>query len=342
MPTIKRIELPQLLRENPHGTPHLPERMVWTSSSLRLFRKCKRKFFWKYICGLRPRNKAGSLIIGHAFHAAIGEWYAKPKMDMEAIVAKHAVAAREEAAVSAEFYDQEEAEKLEVTLNTFSGMMLGYARIHGADRKDWKVLHVEKQFSIDLGDFVFQGKVDLIAEPRVPKRGASKCFIAEHKTAKKIGESYIDRLPLDTQCRAYIFGAQRGLGLKPDELLYDVVRKCQLRRKSGETADAFNERICLDYEARPDFYFYREPLKFSQADVAAFELEMRQTHAEYVAIADGPAPFDPRSWTPNDSTCNEFFRTCEYMQLCTTGLDKGTAGMFTKNETMHEELEEEV
>lgn len=337
----KVVTLKQLIRENPFDTVIIPERMKWTSSALRQFRKCRRKFFWKYMMRVKPRIKAGSLIIGSAFHEALGEWYKGRGSVMEKIAARHAKAAEATAKVGADLYDSDEYDKLTTTIETLVGMLSGYAGIYADDRAGWELKreHVEVEFVVDCGDFDFGGKIDVLTR----KKGGKNWFVVEHKTASKIGGSYMERLPLDTQVRAYIFGADRGVGVKPTEVLYDVVRKCSLRRKSNEAHDDYNQRIALDYQARPDFYFYREPLKFAKDDIAAFEYELHQTHKEYQAIVRGDFgdPRDPRSWTPNDATCNEYFRTCEYFGLCTIGLDRGTAMGFEQDAAMHEELSEE-
>jgi len=118
------------------------------------------------------------------------------------------------------------------------------------------------------------------------------------------------------------------------------VRKCQLRKKSGESAFAFDERIKLDYGARPNFYFYREELIVEKSDIEAFELELNQVNAEYQAIINGPIdPHNPRAWMPNDQACNEYFSSCAYLPLDTSGTDLGTKLMFTQRDDLHPELE---
>jgi len=207
-------------------------------------------------------------------------------------------------------------------------MVRGYTDIYQSDLKDLiiKPNNVEVDFLVKLKHFDFSGKIDLL--PCYRKSG--KPIIVEHKTASKIGDSYIDRLPLDTQIRGYIFGAQEGLGLHPVEVLYDVIRKCSLRRKSDEDLDDFNERIALDYASRPEFYFFRETLKFNSSDIGQFVNDMDLTFSEYSNIVDNYDPKNPASWVCSDNICNEFFKNCPYMPLCLKGLDKGTGKLYTQ------------
>lgn len=326
----RQLKLTQLILENPFPLGYtMPERMRWSASSVKLWRRCKRKWFWRYGMRLRPRYREGALMIGDAFHTALAEWYRGARSSMPAICKRHVGAIADEAKVNAEFYDQDEFDKLSANLETLSGMLIGYADSYSEDRKMWTIKrdHIEIEWEVDMGDFDYIGKIDLL------KKEKGKWGLVEHKTASKIEQSYIDRLPLDTQCRSYIFGAIRGLDIKPQSILYDVVRKCKLRRKSNETADQFNDRIAEDYVARPDFYFFREDLRFSMSDIDALEYEIRQAHAELqFVIKTHDHPDNPRSWMPDDAECNAFFRLCPFHKLCTSGLDRGTGHMYLQRE----------
>lgn len=342
------VTLPQLIREHPFGRLEIPpKRMIWTQSSVGQFRKCKRKFFWKYMMRLLTKYKDRNLVVGHAFHETLGQWYKGKRVDMAAIVKPRIDELAKIVTESAGYYSQEDLDKFHITTQTFAGMMEGYSAQYAGDRQNWRIdrRSIEAQFKIDMGDFDFAGKIDLVASERTSKGN----FLVEHKTASSIGESYVDRLPLDTQIRGYLFGAIKGLSIPVNEVLYDVVRKCKLRRKSNETIDEFTNRVRSAYLDSPQDYFYREQLMFAKSDLDCFEYELRQTHKEFTQLVhqgldfsgyhDLPAE-NPRQWTPNDKMCNEFFRTCEYLQLCTTGLDRGTAIMYRQNDRLHDELED--
>jgi len=287
---------------------------------------------------LVPRTRDVSLAIGSAAHETLYHWYRQRRAAMDRIAARHQVQLFGEAEGTKDWRDQEEHDKLVYGATAFKAMMLGYARTYANDRHQWsyKRDQVEIEFQIDLGEFLFQGKIDLYA------RQGTTPFLVEHKTAKTITGSYIERLAMDTQTRSYIYGATKGQHLPVKEVLYDIIRKPSLRRKSNESLDDFTERLSDDYCARPSFYFYREGLKYSKDDIESFEYEMRQTHKEYQAIIDGEygPPDDPRTWGPNDSTCNDFFRLCPYFHICTQGLERGNGSTFTQLEIMHAELGE--
>lgn len=310
--------------------PIIPERMIWTTSALKLFRRCKRKFYWKYILRLDPRRKDIPLIIGSGFHKGLAQWYAGQRASMNTIASKLIPKIHEDAIENNELYDADEFEKLELQIYMLGGMLHAYSHVYKDDRRSWDLDRklIERRFTVDCGDYDFQGSID-IADDR---------FLVEHKTTGNITSSYLDRLPLDTQVRGYMFGAKKGLGLKPKRVIYNVVRKSKLRRRSAETFDGFVTRVRDDYLARPEFYFHREPLPFTSVDILAFEFELDQTHQEYLHVLASGDPLQPRTWGIDDSECNAWFRMCSYTSLCHHGYGAGSEAQFIRRETLHQEL----
>lgn len=346
---LSKLKLPLLVRPgHTFPEPKIPERMIWTSSSVRLFRACKRKWFWKYIMGIRPKFRDKNLIIGSMAHECWGQWYRGQRSRIAPIAEAIAARTRKEVEVNAPLYDQEDYDKLTIALDTFVGMMMGYELIYEQDRATWKIDRpsIEAVFKLDMGDFDYAGRIDLTATGRK----SYGHFLAEHKTASKIEESYLARLPLDTQIRGYTLGATAptsigGLGLDLDHVLYDVVRKCKLRRKSNEKVSEFSQRIAEEYASDPGKCFYREPLRFNKSDLDTLVYELHQNHQEYLNLLKDHDVLkatigfnDPRAWQPNDKHCDAYFRTCEYHQLCTVGLDRGTSTNYQYEPDLNEEL----
>jgi hypothetical protein len=357
---VRKIELRQLVFGQPFPPVELPKRMIWTSSSIRLFKACKRKWFWKYIMRLKTKASDKHLMYGKAFHACLGYWYKTKRSSMKKIVSKFQKELEAVAEVQNAYYDQDELDKLHSMIDTFTGMMLGYAERYDKDRQEWRINPkcIERVFHVDCGEFDFEGKIDLSIDDPKAKNGQE---LVEHKTASKIAETYLNRLPLDTQVRGYVFGAKHdpSLNLPVTRVTYDVVRKCRLRRKGNESKEEFASRVADAY-LLDDSYFHREPLMFNKSDIDAFEHELHQTNHEYKDILARTHPHhpltwlteagaqlttypaeDPRAWLPSDGNCNAYFRDCEYMGLCVSGLDKGSAIAYEQRDELHEELAEE-
>lgn len=317
---------PLLTAESLKGQVVIPERFAWSNSSLLLFKKCPRKFFWKYIARVRPKFKSTPLIIGGAFHEALAEWYRRPRANMMTLAQRIADRMLSKANGEVDFFDAEEFDKLTTMARTFTGMLMAYSTVYAGDRLSWSTpaKNCEVFFRKPYQDFDFIGVIDLLPFALTGKN-AGKMFIVENKTASRITGSYVERIAIDSQIRSYVLGA-KVFGIKPTHILYNVVGKCKLRKKSGESTPEFNRRIADDYMARPANYFYREEIMFNTKEVEALEWELHQVHAHYKLITQGHfgPPLDPRSWISNDGVCNEYFSTCHYMRLCTEGLDDGT------------------
>jgi len=250
---------------------------------------------------------------------------------MSKIANEEVLIAKKKAEEAKIFYTQEDYDDLLAKLAALKGSLMGYAMQYATDRTHWLVTKrdIEKWFSVDMGSFDFRGKIDLL--PHVSK---SEVILVDHKMMSNVNEAFIDKLPLDSQMRGYIFGALYGLRIKISRIVYNVVKKCKLRQKGGETTQGFCSRICKDYyDVRPDFYFHRETLRFSTSDIAAFVHSLNMTHQEFTQYANSKmgspfGPLDPRSWPDSDNACVDFFRPCPFLPLCIEGLDKATSNMY--------------
>lgn len=323
----------KLVIVNPFDKPLIPERMVWTSSALKTFRSCKREFFWKYIFRLKRRLPDINLTIGTYFHRAMNMWYTRRRMQMAPL----AKACTEELLnifqTHSDAYDQDDYNKAVTAAEALGGTLRGYADMFSEDRKAKH--ETEVQFKIDCGEFDFAGSVDVVG----------RNFIMEHKTASNPNEPYFERLKLDTQVRAYLWGIN---AISPPahqryNVCYNVVRKCKLKRKSNEPLTNYRNRIADDYMSRPDFYFRREPLVFNKDELQEFEHELHETHREFTEMLNRHAmvEYDPRNWNINDQHCIRFFKLCPFHDLCTRSLDKATGLLYEQKDVFHEELEDE-
>ena len=338
------VQLPVLVRQNPFKEMKIPEKVYWSASSIKLWRQCKRKWFWKYVARVEPKAKSGYLIIGTAFHEALEEWYRMKRVGMNKIALKHAGAARNSIQQNGEFYNDSQLDKFMHQAQILQGMLMGYGEMYREDRKNWDINRkaIEVPFEVDYGDYAFVGKIDLHVH-RLLSEKRKRPFVVEHKTAAKIDAGYIDRLPVDTQIRGYALGATKGLQLPTTSILYDVVAKTKIRRKSGESVQEYNDRISLEYQSKPGKYFYREPLKFKKSHVEALEWKIYQIHKEYEYICSNMEFFDdpnPAYFIPNDGSCYNYNTTCPYLLLCTVGLDRGTAMAYKERSSTREETDE--
>ncbi len=318
-------QLKPLIIHNPFLDPIIPKRTTWSYSTLKLFRKCKRKFYWTKLLRLSSRREAAPLVISNTAHEGLARWYCAKRTSMKKIITNIVKETQKRIEQNFEFYGQDEYDDLQILLNTLTGMLTAYAKVYAKDREKWSFAKKDTEvwFQVSMGPFDFKGKIDLLPLQK------GKQLIVDHKVVSKIGESFVEKLALDSQMRGYILGSTEHLKRPPSKVVYNLIRKCKLRQKSNESVEEFSQRIQEDYLDRPDFYFQRETLRFSKQDVEAFKYDLQKTHAEYAWLINYAFDAeDPREWPCSDGVCDDFFRTCDYFPLCTQGLDKGTARLY--------------
>jgi PD-(D/E)XK nuclease superfamily len=144
-------------------------------------------------------------------------------------------------------------------------------------------------------------------------------LVLEHKTSSEdvgIGSFYWAKLRLDGQISKYINGA-RALGYEPDGVLYDVLRKPQLKpyqanskRAASETPKEYRDRIIEDISARPDHYYQRGIVVRLEDEERDAAYDDWQT-AEQIREAR-----NANRWPRNVDSCEQYHRKCDYWEVC--------------------------
>lgn len=323
MPRLSR-KLPELIAGDCPFKP-LPEQVVtWSISKKRAFDRCLRKFFWKYNYGLSPKYTETFFMVGNLFHEGVAMWYLNGGKNMVGIARRLIAKALKDLQANG-FQDPNDVEK---DVKALEGMLIGYSRIYKGDIQAYKIAknQVEMWFRVSCDGFDFKGKVDMVAANR-----SAVNIVFEHKALSRMEDSYIDTLPMDTEARGFLYGLRYGTDLNPKRVIYNIVKKSKLKGRKNETRAELAKRISDGYINEPDKYFHREELRYSMADLATFEQDLYSTHEEYMwRMSEDGARTDPTLWRCNDAECKAFGKTCPYLVLCTEGLNRGTAKLFTQ------------
>lgn len=229
-------------------------RIVISYSSLRMFRRCRRSYFWRYLQHLVPLalRSGDPRELGKSFHDAREHFCLGHNSD-DAIL-------RYWGDVSDDHTKFEERERTRA-------MMRGYRRRwskQGQADLDGHWMLLETKFTGDIEDprtgqvhprFAAGGKVDgalVVDGPRLwgdTEIGPGK-YLYELKTASRVDGQYISKLWLDFQILWYSHYIEDGLRatgqLAPNEqlagVLYDIVEKTKMPHTEGETEAQFEER----------------------------------------------------------------------------------------------------
>lgn len=288
------------------------------------FKRCNKKWYWKWRKGLVPKEISfGALELGTWVHEALALWYSNPGHRREGVLRLHFVAIAEAALWAAKQagapdHALEKAEEL---------IALGEAMCHA----------YESKYGIDPGVFVIQAEIPLeftisdntgmvVAVHRLKpdlvfsdEQGG--VWLMEHKTAASIRTGH---LVIDDQARPY--GAMAGpalrkLGLIRSDanfkgILYNFLRKAlpDDRPRDGK-GRALNRNGSVS-KRQPPVNFQRVPVRMTR------KAKLRTLHrvqSETVLITEmtrglreGRLTADGLPKTPHNS-CP---RTCQFWALC--------------------------
>lgn len=274
--------------------------MVISSSRISTFARCPRYWWHKYVDKRVPVIDGGddALLFGRAMHLGLASWYMGH--DLDACVA----------AAHAEFpacYTR--------SRHTAEAMLYGYVKQFGEkDRGRWTVLAVEHPFEFDAGGGArIKGSIDLVVRTE-----SGSTLIVEHKTVKTaslaVTSEVWERRARDLQWQVYVLAWQQQ-GNRCDGVVYNLLRRPQLRNRMNETAPQLQARIreavtggdSANYFARMLVPFGDQQLTAARGDIIDW----------YRAIAmHRDAGFAPR----NLEACTKFGRICEYHATCHDGV----------------------
>ena len=145
-------------------------------------------------------------------------------------------------------------------------------------------------------------------------------WLLERKTTSEDitpGSTYWKRLTLDMQVSVYMLGAIDGLHLDPRGVLYDVIRKPQLRpyqpsskRSEPETFEEYRTRCLAEIQSNPDAYYQRGKVVRLTEDMIEAMRDTWHTAAAIHASRRGLA------WPRNPDRCHDWNRACDYWSVC--------------------------
>ena len=203
--------------------------MIYTYSSISAFRQCPRKARLRYIDGLVPLARDKAMYFGSLIHGALEAYY------MAAEDARMAEAI--------DWIDRADADM--AVRHHARCMMYGYARAY----RDEKILPamVETSFIHDWSFGSLAGKPDMVAELD------GKVCLFEHKTASQISGSYLEKLWMDSQILLYT-AALKCKTIKVHHIVYNILRKTQIRQKKAEQTSEFSQRVYNEYQNSEMFH----------------------------------------------------------------------------------------
>jgi hypothetical protein len=302
---------------------HKPRPHVLTNTALGRMRSCERKYYLRNVEGLRSPYRSEAMSIGSAFHAGI---------EAQRIGAADHYLRAERTDIEALFEDDRFAEKLIVVAEMVRAALDKWS--------SWPELR-EVPFRIPVSNprgrpsrfYDFGGVMD--GYPSLDPESFWFDKIGEWKTTGRLSSDYILGLQTKSQPSAYCHAASRLLGRPIRTVVYRIVQKPTIRRRTKqkpETLAEFQLRLRDYYKARPEL-LYEEHITRTDEQILDWEEEMWEVSKRTHAIQRGT-----RFPIMNDQSCVGFGR-CEYIDLCARSV---TEEAFDVVEDFHPELTEAI
>lgn len=289
----------------------MPEVVRITTSSKSLCQDCPFAYWLAYVRCFSPLSEPIYFTHGHWMHRALGA-YKESGSDLGAAV-KEVQAIEQETEEAFKGKSAEEIDLLGSTLEALTDIVGAYhLRWHEQD-KFYETLAVEHTFALDLpmgeDTLRFEGRIDSLA--RDTRDGSVLPW--EMKTPARTGPWYYERLVLDPQCRGYILAMQRKTGFNIRSVMYDIIKKPQIKPTAGETPEIFARRLGDTYLSRREELFERTIITPPERLIREYEKELTDFGKELQwRTAEN-------HW-PRNHPGNRFGR-CTYFMLCVEGAE---------------------
>lgn len=328
--------------------------MVVTNSAMSKFRDCRYDYFLYYQQLLTPKVQSPALEDGSVWHNCLEGFYMKhkPKQIFQKMREDYAEYMSNPKVRITEYMRDEYFARM----YTLMGMGAGYFKRYARDLKEWrftvpgrKGYTLEIPFRIKLFEndewIVYnEGKLDGLGFHLKSKQW----WIWEHKSAQRIDQATLNKLPMDGQCLNYMWaGGQilKSFGIKDQVqgVVYNVTKKSSLRRKKktknikAETKKAYIKRVQEDYIKRPDFYFMRQRVRFDSRRLLNYEKDITRLSKNMIEAIENPK----KHMYKNYAQCTRFGQ-CAFMSICIQGsLDGPHMKYFYTRDAQHQELVED-
>jgi len=279
----------------------------WNNSRLQQFLTCPMSFRHRYINGAVTRKRPTFFVLGEAIHRFIEMWYRTQDKDMSLRAAENIFKG-----VDTTMLSREDIHDFEVDKQIAMGIAAAYPLQYKQDFDTYKKFLTEQKFKFKLPNGEdFYGTIDCLMQDQ-----AGDWWILETKTAapSTVSADYFERVKIDSQVCGYMQGAKQLIGSFPRGIVYNVVKKPAIRLKAGETLQAFQQRVYLEYTkfAKEKEYFIREELILSNDRVAEW---LNDTN-NLVSVLRDKVNSKDTWWHKNTGACRANYGTCMYMTAC--------------------------
>ncbi len=282
--------------------------MEISNSAKNCFSDCTYAYYLNYIRLLSPKKTPEPLFWGGLVHEVLAAYDRGGLKAAELHIAELRISFEN----NSDAFLSMDLEQLDRMLEVLLGVAQGYALVYEKDEEKYLTYEVEQQFKIPLANGHFLvGKLDKL----VKRIEDDVIMLWERKTAARTGDAYYKALPLDNQLKTYILAVQKTHKKKITKVVYDVIKKPQIRPRKTETAEAFAIRLGAAYLLDREKLYERRIIWLKQKSVDDYEeelnkfamtLDLYEKHNLYI-------PHHPKNRIGH----------CSYFPICMNGDESG-------------------
>lgn len=277
-----------------------------TQSLILAYQSCLRKFVLK-ANGYSVKSKRDKFLFGSLVHEALDLLYSNKYTNFSDFEIYFTNKKMKEFLLV-------DTQQVELDFALCGIMISEYCKRYTDDFSKKKFDGVEEEFEVSHNIATLRGKKDgcfYIDKKR---------WLMEHKTKSRFNEeSLMLQLSHDFQNLFYILADELMHGEKIAGVLYNVIRKPQLKIKRTETIKEFCDRVLEDVKKRPEWYFIRWEIPYTKKDKQRFIVELNQ---KMQAI---DTAIQTNSFYKCENSCASQY-TCDFLPACAAnsliGLEK--------------------
>jgi len=209
-------------------------------------------------------------------------------------------------------------ETLQNDINMAQIILTEYIKYYPEDFKNKKFIDVEKEGSCIINGFKINYKID----GKFKDKKRKSIYLKEHKTKSKVVENTICRiLTFNFQNLIYLNCEEQSTNKKIDGTLFNIIRKPQIKRKISETEVEFYKRLKEDVKKRPEFYFIRYEIPYTEATKKESIEELKEVleNIKY-KIEKCRKTGKNNMFYKNSKSCDSGFYTCTFLDACSSGV----------------------
>ena len=305
-----------------------------TQSMIATWLSCPEKMRLMYVEGLTPESKySHPLEFGHLIHTNLeivyGQYIDQWGHSHSDVVNawRYELDTAEEHVRREAFVNGATAPELDRIYELYgvAGAILEeYYQQWAADFTDIKWVHLEQEFNlpyevrslswdsvVDGKDVPLRGKIDGVITRTSKLTGKEEYWVVDHKTKSRIDDDgIVDRLTFDLQMGVYMWAVEQIYGVRPAGIVYNLIRRPQLRRSVKESAQEFANRCHEDIQKRPEWYFMRYEVRVHDDEIQEWRNEFQQIMQSFVKWYEGQ--FNYR----NSTSCYTGWSACPYLRVC--------------------------